>query len=136
MAKNFEINNTYSFQTLAPAILGGRFVRAVYSGKLSYQHAAMMQPNLLERYRRIYPSLPTGTADAAKSCSYHIFTTQAGDTSVLCEQWIDFESVEVIEGIDAVVRLQGLSTQDPQHIRNLLNEAGYTGQFTIEVTSK
>lgn len=136
MAKLFDINNSYSFQTLAPAVLGARYTQAIYAGELAFKHAILMQPNLLERYRRVYPSLPTGTADAAQSCSYHIFTTVSGDTVVLCEQWIDTASIEVIHGIDANISFKGLSTADPQRIRNILNEAGFVGQFTIEIVSK
>lgn len=125
----FNVQSTYSFDTLAPAILGARFNRAVMLGELSFE-LAVKDANVLLHYRQIYPSLPPGTPDNPKLAKYFVFRTESGPLVTLCEQWIDLASVVLVEGINFTVNFtQGLPS-DVNNIRDLLSAAGYNN-FTI-----
>lgn len=127
----FSVQSTYTFDTLAPAILGGRFTRAVMLGELSYE-LAMGRENVLMQYRQIYPSLPVGTPDTPKLARYYVFRTESGEMVVLCDQWIDLTSVVLVEGVNFSFHfVQGLPA-DVYAIRDLLTAAGYNN-FTSSI---
>lgn len=130
MTVEFETNKVYSFNTLAPAILGTQIKNAKLKGVLTYDTAVQFD-NVDLKFRQIYPVLPAGTPDQIEACRFFLFQSESGSKIVLADQWIDMATVELIEAITYQITLPGLSVQDGARIRDGLNALGYTG-YTLK----
>lgn len=126
----FRVQKTYSFDTLAPAILGSQFINATMLGELSYE-LAIGRENIALKYRQIYPALPPGTLDNPTKARYFVFKTESGETTVLCDQWINLDSVKEITGINFTVSFIQALPEDIVNVRQLLSAAGYNN-FAIK----
>lgn len=134
----FNTQGVYSFQTLSPAILGARLENAKCEAELTYDACMAMGFNVGSTYRTIYPSLPNGTPDIPKLLRYYLFTTQAktdGSAAagrvIICEQWVDTSTIELIEFVNFTIRFERQKPSDIQRISSILRGAGYTG-FQIQ----
>lgn len=119
----FRVQKTYTFDTLAPAILGSQFINATMLGELSYE-LAMARENVALRYRQIYPALPFGTTDNPTKARYYVFKTESGPYVVLCEQWINMETVTEVGAIDFSVNFVNVPPEYISEVRQLLAAAG------------
>lgn len=126
---DFRVQKTYTFDTLAPAALGSQFKNAVMLGELSYE-LAKGRENVDLKYRQIYPALPPGTPDDPTKARYFVFRTESGETTVLCDQWINMESIVEVTGVDFKVSFVQALPEDITRVRTLLTSAGFTN-FTI-----
>lgn len=121
----FKIGKTYTFNSLAPALLQAVFSNAKMLGSMDYESARSFA-NIDLLYRSIYPLLPQGTPDQVEACEYYRFLTESGEKVVLADQWIDSNSVEVIEHINFQVLFSQASISDISRVRDVLNSLGYT----------
>lgn len=121
----FNIGKTYTFNTNAPALLGGSLENAKLLGIMDY-NMARQHDNIDLKYRSIFPSLPPGTADKSKSTIYYLFQSESGEKVVFAHEWIDHESVVVVEHITIQVLITDASIEDMGRIRNMLNAYGYS----------
>jgi len=122
---NFQISKVYSFNTLAPSILGVIVKNAKLLGILSY-NAALAYDNIDLKYRTIYPLLPSGTPDAPESCIYYQFKSESGEKIIIADQWIEESTIEVINHINFQVLFTEASIEDISRVRDSLNALGYT----------
>ena len=123
---SFRVQQTYNFDTKAPAILGARFKNAVMLGELSHEMVAARE-NIDLRYRQIHPVLPQGTPVSPKKQRYFVFRTESGPLVTLCEQWINMETIEQVDWVSFEVRFPRVLPEDINRVRDILNAAGYTG---------
>ena len=126
---SFTVKKTYTFNTLAPAILGSSYKNAEMLGEISYE-IAITRENIDLKYRQIYPVLPPNTTDSPKTQKYFIFRTETGQLVTLCEQWIDMASVQEVGGVNFTVSFKDAEPADKNRIRAVLSAMGYTN-FTI-----
>lgn len=126
---SFIVKKTYTFNTLAPAILGSSYKNAEMLGEISYE-IAITRENIDLKYRQIYPVLPPNTTDSPKTQKYFIFRTETGQLVTLCEQWIDMASVREVGGVNFTVSFKDAEPADKNRIRAVLSAMGYTN-FTI-----
>lgn len=127
---NLTIGTTYTFNTLAPSILGAVIQQAKLVSILDYGTAKQYDTIDL-KYRSVYPLLPVGTPNQPDSTIYYRFVSQSGEYIILAEQWIDESSIETIEFVNIQVLFQQASLSDVQRIRNALNALGYSN-YTIK----
>ena len=95
MAYNFQINGKYTFNTLAPNILGAKFENVTLTAILDY-HMANSYANVNIKHAEIFPLLPAGTSKDCTSYQYFVFKTQANEKIVLANVWIDEPSITQI----------------------------------------
>ena len=126
---SFTVKKTYTFNTLAPAIMGSSYKNAEMLGEISYE-IAITRENIDLKYRQIYPVLPPNTTDSPKTQKYFIFRTETGQLVTLCEQWIDMASVQEVGGVNFTVSFKDAEPADKNRIRAVLSAMGYTN-FTI-----
>lgn len=126
---SFTVKKTYTFNTLAPAILGSSYKNAEMLGEISYE-IAITRENIDLKYRQIYPVLPPNTTDSPKTQKYFIFRTETGQLVTLCEQWIDIASVQEVGGVNFTISFKDAEPADKNRIRSVLSAMGYTN-FTI-----
>ena len=126
---SFNIGKTYNFTTLAPDVLGGEY-RAM-------KVISMMTATEAVKYRDIYtlhsslidhiPNLPTDAND----CVFVLFENQDKIKIVLALEYIDINSIELVETTNIEIKLFNTNTDDLAIIRSRLLELGYTN-FTIK----
>lgn len=126
---SFTVKKTYTFNTLAPAILGSSYKNAEMLGEISYE-IAITRENIDLKYRQIYPVLPPNTTDNPKTQKYFIFRTETGQLVTLCEQWVDMASVQEVGGVNFTISFKDAEPADKNRIRSVLSAMGYTN-FTI-----
>ena len=128
----FATNGTYNFETRSPAILGARLEKARCEAELSYSACVAMGFNVGATYRNIYPSLPAGTPDTPTLLRYYLFTTQAGGKVIICEQWVDRPTIQLVDYIDFDINFTRVAPEDVTRITAMLRSAGYTTFVTRE----
>ena len=127
----FKTLKLYSFDTLAPAILGSQIINATMLGEISYDIAVKLERGNLDlKYRQIYPALPQGTPDDPKKATYFIFKTENGETIILCDYWLNKSTIREISGVNINISFVNLNQESVEDIRQLLVASGY-GNFTI-----
>lgn len=119
----------YSFNTLAPAVLGASFLNVTLKAILDY-NTAMKFNNVAQQNQVILPILPAGTPTDPSKYVYLLFSTQTGTTVILAYNWIDPSSISDSQSISISIVVNGVGTADITTISNALNLMGYTN-FTI-----
>lgn len=119
-----ELNKTFTFNTLAPSILGAQMKNAKLLGMMDYS-TAITYDNIDLKFRQIYPVLPPNSPDQPESCIYYRFLSESGVKIVLADAWIDLTTVEVVEHINFQITLNDCSMADKDRIRDALNALGY-----------
>jgi len=130
MADTLTINGTFSFSTQAPGILGSTVTNAVLKSICDYS-TAMKVENIKAKYRNIYPSLPSGYPSSPENVTFYIFTTSAGETSVMAEPWIDLTTVTAVTTISAQYTVVNSSSTEMANIAAALNALGVS--YTVEI---
>jgi hypothetical protein len=78
---NLQINQTYNFNTLAPALLGAKYTAAKLIGIFDYKTAlGYINPDAVNA--NVYPLLPTGTSSDVSAYTFLRFQT-ASDATVV-----------------------------------------------------
>lgn len=88
----YVIASHYSFNTLAPGILGSKYNNLLLVAQANYQLAIRHAPVSL-RHKQILPILPPGTPSDPRTLSYLIFEDQNKETKVFATVWIDEPTV-------------------------------------------
>lgn len=131
MAESFSVGNTYSFNTLAPSLLGATFVNAKVIGIIGYDLAVTFT-NVDLKQRAIYPLLPQGTVSDPKKYNYILFQTQSNINVVLALEWIDQNTIESVDLSTLEITVPNVSYSDSNKIREMLSLLGFSN-FTIQV---
>ena len=127
-----ELGKSYTFNTLAPAILGTQIKNAKLLSIMDYS-TAVAYDNIDLKFRQIYPNLPNGTPDDVSAAFYYRFLSESGERIILADQWIDMTTVESITHINIKVNFTQASLADISRIRDALNALGYRN-FVISQT--
>jgi hypothetical protein len=127
----FELNSVYSFNTVAPAILGLEFKRVTVLAVLNYSIANTFI-NIETNHINIYPYLPTGTVNDPKTYQYLLIKTETGENTVLAIPWIDLDSVTQVTTQSLILTVNNINSTDTTKIRDAMIMLGYNS-FTISV---
>lgn len=126
---NFAIRKVYTFNTLAPSLLGVTIKNATMVGMTDYSTAKLSE-NIDLKFRQIYPLLPPGTPNIPEACTYWHFISESGEKIILANIWIDETTVEIVEHVNLKIILNEASLKDIQRIRDAMNALGYIN-YTI-----
>lgn len=129
---DYVVGNVYSFNTLAPSVLGASFKNSKILGIVSYE-VACTQINVDLMQRAIYPLLPVGTVDNPKKYTYLMIETESGSTTVLATAWIDQSSVSLVQSVTIHVTVPNVDSSDTIKIRDALRLLGYA-DFSVTVS--
>ncbi len=122
---NLTLGTTYTFNTLAPSILGAIIQNAKLVSMMDYESAKHYDTVDL-KYRAIYPLLPVGTPDQPEHTVYYRFISESGEPIVIAESWIDQSSLESVDFVNIQVLIQQTNLSEVTRLRNALNALGYT----------
>ena len=122
---NFTVGGIYTFDTVAPALLGTTIKNAKLLGLFDYQIAITFD-NVEVRHGSIRPLLPAGSAfDNPKAFSYLYLLTESGSRIVLAYPWIKEDTITKTTNQSVVVSINGATANDAVKIRQMLALSGY-----------
>lgn len=131
MLTHMHHNKIVSFNTYAPAILGGRYDNVKVIGFPSYDSVRQyFEP--ISRHRLVYPSLPTGVLNDPSSYMYVELQKSDGTKFALGLPWIVEDSVEVIDSVSYGIDIYNATTADAERLRKLLVGAGYSVNIYVK----
>lgn len=127
---NLTLGTTYTFNTLAPSILGAIIENAKLISVMDYESAKHFDTIDL-KYRSIYPLLPAGTPDQPESTIYYRFVSESNEPIIIAESWIDESSMVSVDFVNIQIIIQQTNLSEVTRIRNALNALGYSN-YTIK----
>lgn len=128
----FKLKSAYSFNTLAPSVLGASIKNAKVLGIIDYDIATTLI-NVELMQRSIYPLLPQGTVDSPASYTFLLLLTESGVKTAIAYEWIDPASIELVESVTITVSIPNVKVSDANVIRDALTLSGFTG-FSIKTS--
>ena len=131
---NFTVGARYTFDTVAPAILGATIKNAKLQAIVNFDFANTISNMTLEHHRmRAY--MPAGSAfDDPSQFAYLIIMTETGSRMAIAYPWIKESTISKITATAAIITIIGVGSSDVVKIRNLLALAGYNN-ITSKLTS-
>ena len=141
MSNPFNIGMVYTFNALAPAILGQTFTAAKVMAVMNYELAqATNYINPAQMHATVYPSIdPAKRAqDDYTTYTYILFQTSTSNKVVLALEWIDQNTITQTQYNTVVVTLSQINTAltDINRIRESLILAGIANSNNISIELK
>jgi len=126
----FTIGKVYTFNTLAPSLLGATLTNMKLKSILDFDTVSKLT-NIELQYRRIYPLLPINSVNDPKATVYYVFKAESGSDVIIAEQWVDQPTITEITSINFRVNISNTTLQDMNTLRDILNSMGITN-YTID----
>lgn len=123
----FRVKKKYNFNTLAPQILGDRYtlMEAILTTTVE-EIVKYGFHNVVDTNTKLVNVIP-GLSNNANDNNYVIFRNSNGEKIVLAEEWIDSNSIMMVEDVNIRIDLPNKSTADLEIIKTLLKEHGFGG---------
>lgn len=119
-----NINSTYTFETLVPAILGAKIRNAKLIAVLDYSTvSAFMNPH--SQHSVVYPHLPPNTPRDLTKYIYYLFRTVNNEQVVLANVWINESTITEINTNTIKIEVFNVGADDLTRINKLLMSAGF-----------
>jgi len=128
MSLNLQINSTYTFNTLAPALLGAVIKNAVLNAVLDFETATKFE-NVAVLYEQIYPALPSGSPQSPTGVLFYRFTSESGQKIFIAEPWIDGSSLVVVTNQNFTINIVNATSTDRTNIQTALAHLGVNFTF-------
>lgn len=122
---NFTIGGIYTFDTVAPSLLGTTIKNAKLIALFDYQVAVTFD-NVEVRHASVRPMLPAGSAfDNPQVFSYLYLQTETGSRIVIAYPWIKEDTISKTTNQSVVISVNDATANDAIKIRQMLALAGY-----------
>lgn len=119
-----NLNTTYSFETLVPAMLGAKIKNAKLIAVLDYSTvSAFINPH--SQHSIIYPHLPPNTPRDLTKYIYYLFRTENNETAVFANVWINESTIKEINTNSIKIEVFNVGADDLTRINKLLMSAGF-----------
>ena len=129
MAVNFVINKTYSFETLAPSILGASYSNMkLLEVKVGKQ---VTEYDVATRHKQLRPSIHNLPVDPSNMLFYKFQNVDNQQYVILPIEYIHTGSIKEITVNNLQIRIPNITTDDVEIIRQTLSELGY---FNCEIS--
>lgn len=132
MTTPFEEGKRYTFQTTAPAVLTSEITLATYEGRLTLPIAQKFDPNLVVKFRTIFPHLTSGLSSDPADTIYHLFKMPSGETEIFADLWIQQDTITLVETVNIRVVLSDVNLTDQVRIKTALQAAGFSA-FSLDI---
>ena len=130
---NFSVGAHYTFDTVAPALLGATIKNAKLQAVVNFDFANTVD-NVTMTHHRVRSYLPAGSAfDDPAAFAYLIVQTETGSRMAIAYPLIKESTISKITSTAATFTVLGIDSSDVIKIRNILALAGYnniTSQLT------
>lgn len=130
----FTLNSRVSFQVYPSALYGDIFKNCVPTDQISAASGVKFGVDPEAEHAKVYPFLPSGTKDDARSYSWLVLTLEDGQQRVIGLPWIKVDTIVSVTVTNAVATIPGIGSGDVEKIRLALSGAGFQN-VTIATTS-
>lgn len=129
---NLSINKRYSFNTLAPTVLGATYENVKVIGILSLESALKVQ-DVVTQYETLKDFI-SNLPDDPNVCTFIVFekvtTTDAEEnidreTIILAYEYIDINTIKEVNRVNLRVDIFDATTEDMAIVSTRLKELGY-----------
>lgn len=129
---NFVKGSVYSFQTLAPSVLGTTFPQCTVAALLDFSTAQALD-DVRSKHIQIYPKLDPALQVPAQpnTLNFVKFVMPDGTFRILAAEWINTASVSQVSTINATVSIQLKNPTDITRLHQALTTNGFTN-FKID----
>lgn len=122
---SFTLNKTYSFNTIAPGILGASFDSMKVIGIINYEEASRFE-DIISIHSKIVNTVPNVSLPMSyQDCTYIKFETSSGLKKILALEYIDLDSVQEKQTKQLVITVNNYTLSDATTITNMLKDAGF-----------
>lgn len=134
---SLKLNHTYTFGTIAPAVLGANFSNVTVIGSMVGEEAAKefdvatIHASIVSQVPNV--QLPMNYLD----CTYYKLINKSNPdlVTIIALEYIDLDSVEEVSNNKLIITVNNFNTGDPGTIKKLLNGLGYYDiAFRVEST--
>jgi len=120
---NFEIGNKYNFTTKSTTVLSQTYKNMEVIAILKF-NVALKFEDVVTLYENINTELNTTVGDP-QTATYVLFKNSNGDEIVLSLDWINMDSIELVESVKYNVTIGNITSNDIPIIKNVLTSMGY-----------
>jgi len=120
---NFEIGNKYNFTTKSTTVLSQTYKNMEVIALLKF-NVALKFEDVVTLYENINTELNTTVGDP-QTATYVLFKNSNGDEIVLSLDWINMDSIELVESVKYNVTIGNITSNDIPIIKNVLTSMGY-----------
>jgi len=120
---NFEIGNKYNFTTKSTTVLSQTYKNMEVIAILKF-NVALKFEDVVTLYENINTELNTKVGDP-QTATYVLFKNSNGDEIVLSLDWINMDSIELVESVKYNVTIGNITSEDIPIIKNVLTSMGY-----------
>ena len=120
---NFEIGNKYNFTTKSTTVLSQTYKNMEVIALLKF-NVALKFEDVVTLYENINTELNTKVGDP-QTATYVLFKNSNGDEIVLSLDWINMDSIELVESVKYNVTIGNITSEDIPIIKNVLTSMGY-----------
>jgi hypothetical protein len=136
-----NVGNSYTFNTIAPAILQGTYINAKLIAKGDYT-VATSYANVNTLHNAIYPILINGATNLSiypndpQAYEYYVFKLPSNIYVVLQSSWIVAASIQLVESLSLNITVNQLTSySDVTRILNAIATLGYTNITSNVISS-
>jgi len=129
----FEIGNKYNFATISTTVLSQYYKNMEVVAIVQFE-VAIMFSDVVTIYDNINTELNRIVGDP-KTATYVLFKNSDGEKIVLSLDWIDPNSIELVEEIKLSLVISGISNLDIPVIKNVITSLGYKIDEADVITS-
>ena len=120
---DLDINSSYTFSLLVPAVLGQGYANALLAGILDYSSAISLV-DVTALHAAALPNLPAGTPSDPKKLIYYKLISATGAVVVIAQDWIA-TTPTLIQATVATVTISNISTGDLVRLADVLHSNGF-----------
>lgn len=128
---SFQVGAMYSFNTVAPAIIGSTYKNLTLIGQTTYDIASVMD-QIEIKHRQIFPLLPSGTPDNYTLYDYLVFKDSVNNKYVFGIPWIDSNTIIQSNAGTLTLTLPNANNRDIKNLSDIMNLGGYKN-YTIDL---
>lgn len=121
---SFELKKTYTFNTLAPAVLGEKYQVMRVRSIMDYDNA-LLKKDVTTEFQTLKPLIPS-LPDNVRDLTFILFEDINGSDILFALEYINATTIKEVSAIDIRVEIRGVSSEDLSIIKTKLTEMGYS----------
>lgn len=133
----FDIDNTYNFNTISKSVLKPNYEGLKVTSYMGFKQAIKYTGvfnDVVTANRQLQTETGLPLLDPTQ-VKYILFEDIYGNEVLLAEDWIDVESIVLVEGISMNIRINNITSDDAAIIKNMLVAMNYKDIVTDIITN-
>lgn len=127
-----SIGDLVSFDLLVGSVVTQNYDRVKIAGVIPASHADKFGEDVYALHAQVFRLLPEGTVDDdPESYQYLVVEYDTGNTRIVGIPWINDKTIKVFTRTSATFKIEDLSQEDANDIRDYIARKGYHVTLTV-----